>query len=330
MIRAGLGTGLVFCLLLLSGCNTLRQAQFPPSLEPLAKQATGQSPQAREQFISALSRQVQARKQQGQLYQALQLSRQGRELLPDDASLFALQTHLENQLQTEQRHLGWQREISRARADLATRAVLQEEQRLEPASSYRNWRLQRLGNELNQQAETLRLCTRQAIAEKLWDYAESCINLAAEIRGKDFVAVESRQFRTATQAPKKVVVITPPQKPKPDPNYTPQIQAFERAMKNGRLVTAANIISRLNAAKKPPAILPKLKSRLALAIEREIARLEAAAAEHYRQQEYDQARVSWQKILELQPGHPEAGERLKRVEKVLQSLQELQEPNPRP
>lgn len=329
MIRAGLGTGLVFCLLLLSGCNTLRQPQFPPSLEPLAKQASGQSPQAREQFISALSRQVQALKQQGQLYQALQLSRQGRELLPDDASLLALQAHLENQLQTEQRHLGWQREINRARADLSTRAVLQEEQRLEPASGYRNWRLQRLERELNQQAEALRLCARQAIAEKLWDYAETCINLAAEIRGKDFVAVESRQVSAATQEP-KVVAVLPPQKPKPDPNYTPQIQAFERAMKTGRLVTAATIISRLNAAKKPPAILPKLKSRLALAIEREIARLEAEAAEHYRQQEYDQARVSWQKILELQPDHPEAGERLKRVEKVLQSLQELQEPNPRP
>lgn len=315
--------GAALTLLLLSGCGTL-PTRLPEDLLITAKQIESGDTAASEQFVSAVENRISEYERDGEWYQAVQLTAEGLRLLPDHPRLVELYQSSEAQLETARLYLGWERLIGETRQQLTERDLLRSENKLKAPSDYRDWQLNRLEQAIDTSAEKLRQCGLQSMESRQWHYAEDCLLLAAHIRGHDFVKQEQaelKQSRDSTAPASKTINTLQERR---------LATAFNQALQQNNLLKARATLQRLQQLDTVQTNLPALENQLNTAIAKEVIRLEEQAAEHYRNQEYQRAKENWQAILSLQPSHEAAKERLKRAEKVLQTLEELQSETDKP
>lgn len=317
-MKAGLSRLPWLLVALLVGCSTLQSPKLPDNLATLANQAESDGDTAREAFVVELEAAVRLHERNGELFQAVQLLASGLKVLPDQPRLLELYQSIDKQLETARLYLAWEKLISETRQQLTEQELLRSENKLQSPSGFRDWQLERLEKSLQTNAEKLRQCALHSMENKQWHYAEDCLTLAAHIRGHDFVSQEVEQLnaaRTSTTATTKTTNTLLERR---------LVNAFNRELRQNELLKARETLKRLNQLNTTRTDQDKLQQQLDSAIQQKINVLAEQAAEHYRNQEYPLARANWQAILELDPNHPEAAERLKRVDKVLQSLEELQ------
>lgn len=308
-----------FLLLWLGGCASLQpRTELPEDLQPLAARVTAGDSNAAQTLLDELLDRIRLHERNGELYQATQLAVTGMKLLPDNSTLADLHRDMEAQLATARLLLSWEALIGETRQQLTEQELLRTESKLQSASSYRQWRLQRLNQSIMANADQLRDCARQSLANKLWHYAEDCIALAAQIRGEQFVSAERAQLAERNNGsrttPKSTNIL----------QERRLVSAFWHALNQSELLKARALLQRLSGMDLTTTNLAELQPYLDDAIAHKVSKLTETAAEHYRNQQYQQARGNWQEVLALDPDHAEATERLKRVDKVLQSLEELQ------
>lgn len=331
---------------LASGCSTLSSPELPNNVNSTAESIQGMQRQVRSEGLTSEQRedlqqrlnariqgfseelQAQARfhERNEEWYQATQILAAGLRVLPDNPDLSRALDMLNAQRDKAQRSNQWRAAINEARYQLERRNVLKERLRIEGELPSLRWQLQQAGSRLDSLAPTLRNCARQSMRDQLWTFTADCIELARQIRGPGFVAAEQADYDQHIQsltpvAPLSVKIPTSHQRLR---------EQLESSLTRGDLVEARNTLEKLLAVSEEKAALRDLQTAIDQAIAARIGELEALAAEYYRSQDYPAAKQCWQEILTLQPEHAEARNRLERVERVIQSLEQLRSPEAEP
>lgn len=304
--------------------------------------AEQQLTEKRSAFETAALETADQRRREGALYESRQILLTALEQLPDSSTLIAARDEIEEERSARLRvndcrvgatrasYLADKADLLKARAPLDAKDFLQD------------WQSRRETEELSQLAVQLRDCGSYALAEENLELAEETLTMAARINGAEFVADEQRQLEQLKNPPPAAKPALPKVKKKRTAEELAQQKlrrtrlALQSAITRGDLRQAKTQIAELRKLEGDSSQLLELETSINEAISAYIANAHERANTLYRDQQIEQARNIWQRILELDPNDIQARANLERAERVLKKLEELQgiapeaEPTPTP
>lgn len=325
---------------LLSGCALFPQPAQPEDTrlrtaleEYTSAKATGEAGQeslarARLSYIDAALDAAAQHQQAGEWFQTRQLLDAALKQAPDSQQLRDAHEQIASEIAARLRSNDCLLGAARARYLTDKASLLEQRAPLESKDYLQDWKSKREREELDQLAVQLRDCAAAALDDNQLDVAEETVSAAARIHGEDFVADERQRLK---QLSKPAPAAKPVTAPKPKPHVdTPQQRirkariALQSAITRGDLRQAKTRIVELRQLEGDSPQLVELDKAVSEAIAAYIAETHARANTLYRDQQIEQARDLWQKILELDPEDIQARANLERAERVLKKLEELQ------
>lgn len=333
---------------LLAGCGLLppqkrpEDARLKEALEQYtsakaaserAKPDTGAEQQLTEKrsaFETVALETADQRRREGALYESGQILGAALEQLPDSSALIAARDEIEEERSTRLRINDCRVGAARARY-LADKAdLLQTRAPLEAKDFLQDWQSRREREELTQLATQLRDCGSYALSEDNLELADETLVMAARINGAEFVAEEQRQLEQLKNPPPVAQPAPPKVKKKRTAAELAQQKlrrtrlALQSAITRGDLRQAQTQIAELRKIEGDSEQLLQLEKSINNAINAYITNAHERANALYRDQQIEQARDIWQRILELDPNDIQARANLERAERVLKKLEELQ------
>ncbi|MBI5042112.1 MAG: hypothetical protein HZB57_13205 [Gammaproteobacteria bacterium] len=291
--------------------------------------AREQLARARLSYIDAALDAAARHQRAGEWFQAQQLLDEALKQVPDSQQLSEARARIETEIAARQRTNDCQLGAARARYLSDKAELLEQRSPLESKDYLQDWKTKREREELDQLAGQLRDCAGAALDDKQLDVAEETLTAAERINGTEFVADE-RQRLEQLRKPAPVIKPTVEPAPKRPAVDTPQQRirkariALQSAITRGDLRQAKTRIVELRQLEGDSPQLLELDKSVSDAIAAYIAETHERANVLYREQQIEQARDLWQKILELDPEDIQARANIERAERVLKKLEELQ------
>jgi tetratricopeptide (TPR) repeat protein len=293
-----------------------------PAREQLAR--------ARLSYINAALDAAGQQQRAGEWFQAQQLLDEALKQAPDSQQLSAARAQIETEIAARLRLNDCLLGAARARYLSDKFGLLGQRAPLDSKDYLQDWKSKREREELEQLAVQLRDCASVALDDYQLSVAEETIAAATRINGAEFIATERQrleQLRKPAPVTKPVKVQAPPKRPTVD---TPQQRirkvriALQSAITRGDLRQAKARIVELRQLEGDTPQLLELDKSVSEATAAFITETHERANALYREQQIEQARDLWQKILELDPEDTQARANLERAERVLKKLDELQ------
>lgn len=333
---------------LLAGCGLLPQQQRPEDehLKQALEQYTSakaasergkpdtgieqQLTEKRSAFETAALEAADQRRREGALYESRQILLSALEQLPDSSALIAARDEIEEERGTSLRVNDCRVGATRARYLADKAELMQSRAPLEAKDFLQDWQSRREREELAQLAVQLRDCASYALSEERLDLAEETLAMAARINGGEFVAEEQRQLAQLKNPPPVAQPAPPKIKKQRTAAELAQQKlrrtrlALQSAITRGDLRQAQTQIAELRKLEGDSPQLLELERSINEAITAYITNAHERANALYRDQQIEQARDIWKRILELDPDDIQARANLERAERVLKKLEELQ------
>ena len=313
--------------------EALEQYTSAKAASERGKPGTGAAQQLTEKrsaFETAALEAADQRRREGALYESRQILSTALEQLPDSSALIAARDEIEEERNTRLRINDCRVGAARARY-LADKAdLLLARAPLEAKDFLQDWQSRREREELSQLAVQLRDCGSYALSEENLELADETLAMAARINGTEFVAEEQRQLEQLKNPPPAAQPAPPKVKKKRTAAELAQQKlrrtrlALQSAITRGDLRQAQTQIAELRKLEGDSPQLLELEKSINDAISAYIAAAHERANTLYRDQQIEQARNIWQRILELDPNDIQARANLERAERVLKKLEELQ------
>jgi tetratricopeptide (TPR) repeat protein len=291
--------------------------------------AREQLARARLSYINAALDAAALHESDGEWFLAGQLLDEALKQAPDSQQLIEMRARIESVITARLRSNDCRFGAARARFLTDKAELLERRSLLESKDYLQDWKTKREREELDQLAVQLRDCAGAALDDNQLSVAEETLAAAARINGEAFVADERERLEQLSK-PAPAARPAEPQKPKRPAADTPQQRirkariALQSAITRGDLRQAKARIVELRQLEGDSPQLVELDKSVSEAIAAYIAETHERANALYRDQQIEQARDLWQKILELDPEDIQARANIERAERVLKKLEELQ------
>ncbi|MBI5462086.1 MAG: tetratricopeptide repeat protein [Gammaproteobacteria bacterium] len=281
---------------------------------------------ARLNYIDAALDATAQHRQAGEWFQALQLLDASLKQAPDSQQLSDARAQIESEIAARLRSNDCRLGAARARYLSDKAGLLEQRAPLESKDYLQDWKSKREREELDQLAVQLRDCAGAALDDNQLSVAEETLAAAARINGAEFVAAENQRLKQLRKPATKPATVQAPKRAADSPQQRIRKAriALQSAITRGDLRQAKTRIVELRQLEGDSPQLLELDKAVSDAIAAYIAETHERANALYRQQQIEQARDLWQKILELDPEDIQARANLERAERVLKKLEELQ------
>ena len=333
-------------LLLLPGCAQLPLGRGSGRLPPLpadiaavyrdyqqARAAAGTPPTRLDalhaRFDRALMAAVHRAEGEDAILQALDLLDGGVARFPKDRRLIQERSRLTRKRLSLVRHNDYQLLVEETRHARRLIDLFEERRKLQGLSLTEQWTLGRARERLARAPARLLACAREGIASDEPALAQACLDLAEELRNRDYVA-DLRARWIATFRPPPTTHPSPGKKPPAHASHG-RIELLHlrrqlyRKLGQGDLLAARRLLARLIRLDRHNPEWRDLKQSLDAAVRARVESLHEQASALYSKQRIRAARQLWQEILRLDPHNTEARNLLQRSERILQKLEQLKQ-----